>query len=140
LRVKRFLSFLPSFLLAAGWLTLAGCSLPAVSPADRAYALVAGLNASSRECLADNFLPTIADYATLLDPSLYPAIWDPILPYVNAPYTVTTLDASNPAAVNLSLEDKLGAALPVILLVMDKLGNDWFILRMEMPSPTVIVD
>jgi len=69
---------------------LAACTLPAISPEQRAYSLAAGVNAASRDVLADNFLPTIADYATLLDPALYPAYWEetaPLMrfPYVNAP-------------------------------------------------------
>jgi hypothetical protein len=149
LRVKRFLLFLPLSLLAAGWLTnLAGCSLPAISPEQRAYSLVAGVNAVSRDVLADNFVPTIADYATLRDPTLYPAFWEQTLPltpvrfpYVNAPYTVTSLDASNPAAVTLTLADNKGTWGPRdVILVMDRIGNDWFIRQMSMdPSPGPVV-
>jgi hypothetical protein len=140
LRVKRFLWFLPLLLLAAGWVTnLAGCSLPVISPQQRAYSLVAGVNAVSRDVLADNFLPTITDMAKLQDPAQYPAFWQGYFPYADGPYSVTALDASNPAAVTLTLADNQGGALPVILLVMNQIGNDWFIQRMEMPSPTIIV-
>jgi hypothetical protein len=142
LRVKRFLLCLPLSLLAAGCLTnLAGCSLPAISPEQRAYSLVAGVNAVSRDVLADNFLPTIADMPVLRDPLQYPNFWEVVFPYVDSPYSVSALDASNPAAVTVTLADKLGAPLPnAMVLVMQKIGNDWFILRIEMPATTIIVD
>jgi len=138
--VKRFLISLPLSLLAAGWLTnLAGCSLPAISPEQRAYSLVAGVNAASRDVLADTFLPTIADLAKLQDPAQYPAFWQLYFPYANGPYSVTALNAGNPAAVAMTLADNKGGAPADILLVMEQVGNDWFIRQMEMPPLTVIV-
>jgi hypothetical protein len=137
--VKRFLSFQPLFLLAACWATLAGCSLPSISPAERAYSLVAGVNAVSRDVLADGFLPTIADLAKLQDPAQYPAFWETNFPYSNGPYSLTLLNAADPAAVSLTLLDNKGGAPLDILLTMGRIGNDWFIQRMEMPPLTVIV-
>lgn len=132
--MKRITWFLP-------FLLLAGCSLPSISPEQRAYTLVAGVNASSRDLLADSFLPGITDMPILKDPLQYPAFWEGLFPYSSGPYSVTTLDASNPAAVTLVLEDKLGTPLPNgIVLVMQKIGNDWFVLRMEMPAAAIIVD
>ena len=120
---------------------LGGCTLPYISPAQRAYSVVAGVNAISRDVLADNFVPTIVDMPILQDPLQYPNFWEGQFPFASAPYSVTTLDASNPAAVTLTLEDKLGTPLPNgIVLVMQKIGNDWFVLRMEMPAATIIVD
>ncbi len=137
--MKRFLSILPWFLLAAGWLTLAGCSLPYISPEHRAYSLVAGVNADSRDVLAENFLPTIIDLPKLQDPLQYPAFWEPLFPYANGPYSVTLLNAGNPASVTLTLQDNKGGAPLSILLAMGRIGNDWFVQRMEMPPLTVIV-
>jgi len=137
--VKRITWFLP-------FLLLAGCSLPSISPEQRAYTLVAGINAASRDLLADSFLPTIADYATLRDPTLYPDYWEETaapmrFPYVNAPYSVTALDATNPAAVTLTLADNQGTWGPMdLVLVMDQIGNDWFIREARMdPSPGPVV-
>ena len=142
--MKRFLYLLTLSLLAVWWVTLAGCALPSVSAAERAYALVSGVNAVSRDLLADNFLPTITDMAKLQDPAQYPAFWQGSFPYANGPYSVTALDASDPAAVTLTIVDSQGGAPLDILLVMGRLGNDWLISRMLMdPSPgpavTVIV-
>jgi hypothetical protein len=141
LRVKRFQLFLPLSLLAAGWLTdLAGCSLPVISPEARAYSLVAGVNAVSRDVLADNFVPTITNWAKLSEPAEYPNYWETQFPYANGPYSVTALDASNPAAVTLTVEDNQTPPVTFnIVLVMQKLGNDWFIAEMQMPAATVIV-
>jgi hypothetical protein len=141
LRVKRVLFFLPILFLAAGWSALlAGCSQPSISVGERAYTLVAGLNTVSRELVADNFLPDIADYATLQDPNLYPTFWEGNFPFANAPYTVTALDASVPAAVTLTIVDNQGTWGPMdAVLVMDRIGNDWFIAEMQMPPATVIV-
>ncbi len=137
--MKRFLSFLPLFLLA-------GCSLPIISPEQRAYSLVAGVNSASRDVLADDFLPTIADLAKLRDAAQYPALWEASFPYEYAPYRVTILDASNPAAATLTIAANIAPPLPdpwnvpqTVLLVMGRIGNDWFIQRMEMPPLTVIV-
>jgi hypothetical protein len=147
--VKRLVRFLPTLLLGCAWAAamacLAGCSLPAVSPAERAYSLVAGVNAVSRDALADSFLPSITNYSSLLDPTVYPAFWEANFPYTNAPYTVTVLDDSDPAAVTLCLADSKGSWGPMNLaLVMDRIGNDWFIRELRMdPSPapaaTVVV-
>ena len=137
--MKRVLSFLSLLLLAAGWLTLAGCSLPIISPADRAYSLVAGVNAISRDVLADNFLPTITDLAKLQDPAQYPTLWETSFPYANSPYSLTVLSAASPAAVTLTLQDNKGGAPLNILLVMAQVGNDWFIQRMEMPPGAPLV-
>jgi hypothetical protein len=130
--VKRITWFLP-------FLLLAGCSLPSISPEQRAYTLVAGVNASSRDLLADSFLPTITELAKLQDPLQYPGFWETNFPYAGGPYTVTALDAANPASVTLTLQDNLGGAPLSVLLVMQRIGNDWFIQRMEMPPLTVIV-
>ena len=137
--MKRFLYFLTVSLLAVWWVTLAGCTLPSVSAAERAYALVSGVNAVSRDLLADNFLPTITDMAKLQDPAQYPAFWQGCFPYANGPYSVTAFDASDPAAVTLTIVDNQGGAPLDILLAMNRLGNDWFVLRMEMPPATIIV-
>jgi hypothetical protein len=144
--VKRFLFFTVLCLLTACLAILAGCSLPSISPEQRAYSLVAGLNSSSRESLAGNFLPTIADYTTLMDVRLYPAVWDPNFPYANAPYSITLIDISNPAAATMTLAAGTGTWGPMdLVLEMDRLGNDWFIrvLRMD-PTPgpvsTIIID
>jgi len=130
--VKRITWFLP-------FLLLAGCSLPSISPEQRAFTLVAGVNAPSRDLLADSFLPTIIQLPILQDPAQYPAFWETNFPYASGPYTVTALDAANPAAVTLTLQDNQGGAPLNILLVMQRTGNDWFIQRMEMPPLTVIV-
>jgi hypothetical protein len=145
LRVKRFLFFTALCLLAACLAILAGCSLPNISPEQRAYSLVAGLNSSSRESLAGNFLPTINDYATLMDPTLYSGVWDPNFPYANAPYTIMAIDTGNPAAAAVTLVAGTGTWGPMYLvLVMERLGNDWFIRELWMdpalPVSTVIVD
>ena len=129
--MKRITWFLP-------FLLLAGCALPSISPEQRAYALVAGVNASSRDLLADSFLPTITQLPVLRDPAQYPAFWETNFPYASGPYAVTGLEASNPAAVTLTLQDNQGALLN-ILLVMQRIGNDWFIQRMEMPVGAAIV-
>jgi hypothetical protein len=150
LGVKRFAWFLPLLLLTCGWAaTIEGCSLPAISPAQRAYSLVAGVNEVSRDVLAEDFLPGIADYAMLRDPLQYPGFWESSFPCTNAPYTVTVLDASDPAAVTLTIADRHGplgtwGGPKDVLLVMSRVGNDWFIREMRMdPSPgppvTVIV-
>jgi hypothetical protein len=88
--VKRITWFLP-------FLLLAGCSLPSISPEQRAYTLAAGVNASSRDLLADNFLPTICRMPKLGTP-LYPASGKQ-RSSPRSPLSVTALDASNPAAV-----------------------------------------
>jgi hypothetical protein len=50
------------------------------------------------------------------------------------------MNASNPTAVTLTLADDKGTWGPRdVLLVMEQVGNDWFIRRMEMPPLTVIV-
>jgi hypothetical protein len=134
--VKRITWFLP-------FLLLAGCSLPSISPEQRAYTLVAGVNAASRDLLADSFLPTITDYATLRNPAFYPDFWEQTVPmrfpYLNAPYSVTAMDASNPAAVTMTLADSHGTWGPRdLVLVMAKIGNDWFIQEVRMdPSPAL---
>ena len=131
--MKRITWFLP-------FLLLAGCSLPSISPEQRAYTLVAGVNAVSRDLLADSFLPTIADLAKLQDPAQYPGFWETNFPYANGPYSVTSLVASNPAAVTLILADnQIPPASMNLLLVMGRIGNDWFIQEMQMPPPAVIV-
>lgn len=130
--MKRITWFLP-------FLLLAGCSLPSISPEQRAYTLVAGVNAESRDLLADSFLPTIADLAKLRDSLLYPDFWETNFPYANGPYSVTALAAANPAAVTLTVEDnQTPPASMDLLLVMGRIGNDWFIGRMLMdPSPAL---
>ena len=130
--MKRIAWFLP-------FLLLAGCALPSISPEQRAYTLAAGVNAASRDLLADSFLPTITQLPVLRDPAQYPAFWETSFPYASGPYAVTALDAGNPAAVTLTLQDNQGGAPLNILLVMQRIGNDWFIQRMEMPPLTVIV-
>jgi hypothetical protein len=143
--VKRCLSFPAILLLACAWSsTLTGCSLPSVTAEQRTYALVAGVNAVSRDIVADNFLPGIADYAKLQDPLLYPNLWETNFPYAYAPYTVTAMDAANPAAVNLTIADNQGplgswGGPKDVLLVMRRVGNDWFVVEMQMPPGTVIV-
>ena len=137
--MKRCLCFF-AMLLAAGWSAiLAGCNLPAISASERAYTLVAGVNTDSRDLLADSFVPTITDLAKLQDPAQYPTFWETNFPYANAPYSVTAMNAGNPAAVTLTVIDNKGGAPLNIVLVMDRIGNDWFIRRMEMPPLTVIV-
>jgi hypothetical protein len=138
LRVKRFVLILA--LLAA----LGGCSLSVISPAQRAYTMVAGVNSVSRDILADNFLPGITDYPMLRDPQQYPDFWESSFPYANAPYTVTVLDASDPAAVTLTIADHYGplgtwGGPKDVLLVMDRIGNDWFIREMQMPPGAPLV-
>lgn len=132
--MKRCLSFPAILLLAGAWsATLTGCSLPSVTAEQRTYALVAGVNAVSRDIVADNFLPGITNYAKLQDPLLYPNIWESRFPYANAPYTVTALDAANPAGVTLTIADNQGTWGPNdVLLVMRQVGNDWFIAEMRM--------
>jgi hypothetical protein len=136
LRVKRIAWFLPLVLLA-------GCSLPVISPEQRAYSLVAGVNAVSRDVLAEVFLPTITDLAKLQDPAQYPTFWELNFPYANGPYSVTALNGANPAAVTLTIADDKGTWGPMdVVLVMDRIGNDWFIQQMSMdpnPGPVVTV-
>jgi hypothetical protein len=118
---------------------LGSCTLPYISPALRAYNVVAGVNAVSRDVLAENFLPTITQMPDLVNPAVYPVFWEGLFPYASGPYSLTVMDASNPAAVTLTLQDNQAGAPLDILLVMSKIGNDWFIQRMEMPPGAPIV-
>jgi len=140
-RVKLRLLFLPILFLAAGWsATQTGCHQPSISADERMYALVADLNAVSRDLVVENFLPGIADYANLQNSNYYPDFWETNFPFTNAPYTVTALDATDPAGVTLTIADNQGTWGPMdIVLVMGQIGNDWFIAEMQMPPLTVIV-
>lgn len=145
--MKRCLSFPAILLLACAWsATLTGCSLPSVNAEQRTYALVADLNAVSRDLVVENFLPGIADYANLQNSNYYPNFWETNFPYANAPYSVTALNAADPGAVTLTIADNQGTWGPNdVALVMQRIGNDWFVVEMLMdlspatPPTTVIV-
>ena len=145
--MKRCLSFPAILLLACAWsATQTGCHQPSISAGERMYALVADLNAVSRDLVVENFLPGIADYANLQNSNYYPDFWETNFPFTNAPYTVTALDATDPAGVTLTIADNQGTWGPNdVALVMQRIGNDWFVVEMLMdlspatPPTTVIV-
>ncbi len=114
-------------ILVVGLLSyLAGCSLLGDPVADRVRQFLSDINNGSYDQVYLNFDPNIGpSYAGIQ----VAAFWSDKFPPGNIPFSITSLDTSDPANVTFTISASLFATKNV-KFVMQKSGMDWMIIEM----------
>lgn len=131
--MKRKTVFLLLLAQAILWLSyLAACTLLPISVDDRVSRFLDDLN-GDRSTMYLNFHPDILLYEDVKDP----LFWDAIFSEGEIPYSISTLDTSDPSSVTFTLTSTLSSW--DVEFVMMKSGLDWMISIMYLDGGAVPV-
>jgi len=121
-------------------LALAGCDLLGVSVQDRVTLFLADLNSSDRSNIYLNFHPTLTnDYAAIQNET-YPD-WSTLFPTnTYLPYSITSLDTSDPWNVTGLINSVNGAwagPKPIVFRMAQE-GTSWMIQEFDFDGGNII--
>ncbi len=122
--IRRILLILVVALLAY----LAGCSLFGVSVDARVSQFLADINNAMYDQVYLNFDTNITTYSGIQ----VGAFWDTKFPPANAPFSISSLNTSDPSNVTFTISGGAVYIAKNVKFVMQKSGMEWMIIEMYM--------